>query len=240
MPSPQQHSFRKICRFLLAWCAATTTVRTADAWSTSSAVSSFAGSVLLLDRQCPPPQSNTPSSSSLLTMKKGKANVPPSMRGQYEKQREMMAVREQMLAATKPGADGYPVFNLFVRTKRANVRYNLFWIIVSLSFVVLERSRVTIPPFIAMMPRVLSHVFSVSFSQISPFCSGIIFCGIHCDLDASLNFRNVSSTGACFGIHYSTTIYNYSLPDVVPLWQFQRRRPQFGIGQELRQWWYDG
>ena len=30
-------------------------------------------------------------------------------------------MREQMIAATKPGADGLPVFNLFVRTKRANV-----------------------------------------------------------------------------------------------------------------------
>jgi hypothetical protein len=56
-------------------------------------------------------------------MKKGKANVPPQMRSQYAKQQEMMAVREQMIAATKPGSDGLPVFNLFVRTKRANVSF---------------------------------------------------------------------------------------------------------------------
>ena len=54
-------------------------------------------------------------------MKKGKANVPPQMRGMYAKQQEMAAMRQQMIAASKPGADGLPVFNLFVRTKRANV-----------------------------------------------------------------------------------------------------------------------
>ena len=43
------------------------------------------------------------------------------MRGQYKKQQEMAAMREQMLAASKPGEDGLPVFNLFVRTKKANV-----------------------------------------------------------------------------------------------------------------------
>jgi hypothetical protein len=61
-----------------------------------------------------------------ITMKKGKANVPPQMRSQYAKQQEMMAMREQMIAATKPGSDGLPVFNLFVRTKRANVRPHKF------------------------------------------------------------------------------------------------------------------
>jgi hypothetical protein len=43
------------------------------------------------------------------------------MRSQYAKQKELVAMREQMIAASKPGADGLPVFNLFVRTKRANV-----------------------------------------------------------------------------------------------------------------------
>jgi hypothetical protein len=94
-------------------------------WTTGSAVSGFLGSVLLLDRRFDSGVSSSSSSSSSgawLSMKKGKANVPPQMRGQYEKQKEMMAQREQMIAMTKPGADGYPVFNLFVRTKRANVR----------------------------------------------------------------------------------------------------------------------
>jgi hypothetical protein len=92
-------------------------------WTTGSAVSGFSGSVLLLDRRFDSGVSSSSSSSGAwLSMKKGKANVPPQMRGQYEKQKEMMAQREQMIAMTKPGADGYPVFNLFVRTKRANVR----------------------------------------------------------------------------------------------------------------------
>jgi hypothetical protein len=55
-------------------------------------------------------------------MKKGKDNLPPQMRSQYKKQKEMMAMREEMIAAQKPGQDGLPVFNLFVRTKKANVR----------------------------------------------------------------------------------------------------------------------
>jgi hypothetical protein len=56
-----------------------------------------------------------------MEMKKGKANVPPQMRGQYKKQQEMAKMQREMSAATKPGADGLPVFNLFVRTKRQNV-----------------------------------------------------------------------------------------------------------------------
>jgi len=85
----------------------------ASAWTTSSAVSSFGGSVLITDRP-------TVSFSSM-EMKKGKPNVPPQMRGQYMKQQERQAMREQMVAASKPGADGLPVFNLFVRTKKGNV-----------------------------------------------------------------------------------------------------------------------
>jgi hypothetical protein len=54
-------------------------------------------------------------------MKKGKENVPPAMRSQYRRQKEMSKMREQMIEAQKPGPDGLPVFNLFVRTKRANV-----------------------------------------------------------------------------------------------------------------------
>ena len=93
------------------------------AWMTGSSVSSFGGSVLITERPStmmePRPQQQV---RSVWTMKKGKANVPPQMRSQYAKQQEMMAMREQMIAATKPGSDGFPVFNLFVRTKRANVR----------------------------------------------------------------------------------------------------------------------
>ena len=89
---------------------------TSYAWTTGSAVSSFGGSVLVTGKA-----SQCSSNSNSLVMKKGKANVPPQMRGQYKKQQEMAAMREQMLAASKPGEDGLPVFNLFVRTKKANV-----------------------------------------------------------------------------------------------------------------------
>ena len=85
----------------------------AAAWTTGSAVSSFGGSVLI----------SSVSNGASLEMKKGKPNVPPQMRGQYKKQMEMAEMREQMISASQPGDDGMPVFNLFVRTKLANVWY---------------------------------------------------------------------------------------------------------------------
>jgi hypothetical protein len=63
------------------------------------------------------------SNGACLEMKKGKANVPPQMRSQYNRQKEMMAQRDAMIAASKPGPDGLPVFNLFVRSARANMWY---------------------------------------------------------------------------------------------------------------------
>lgn len=92
----------------------------AQAWTTGSLVSSFGGSVLITGR--PEQQVTGP---SFITMKKGKANVPPQMRSNYKKQQEMAAMREQVLAASKPGADGLPVFNLFVRTK-SGAKVSLF------------------------------------------------------------------------------------------------------------------
>jgi hypothetical protein len=59
-------------------------------------------------------------------MKKGKPNVPPMMREQYKKQQEMQAMREQMVAAQRPGPDGLPIFNLYVRVKTASVRCSHF------------------------------------------------------------------------------------------------------------------
>ena len=78
-----------------------------------STVSAFGGDVLV---------TNGATNSATMEMKKGKANVPPQMRQQFNKQREMAAARQEMIASTKPGEDGLPVFNLFVRTPRANVR----------------------------------------------------------------------------------------------------------------------
>ena len=83
---------------------------------TGSSVSAFGGSVLVWADHRP---ENAAARS--MTMKKGKPNVPPQMRGMYNKQQEMTAMREQMISASKPGTDGLPVFNLFVRTKRGNV-----------------------------------------------------------------------------------------------------------------------
>merc|ERR1711933_226415 len=40
-----------------------------------------------------------------------------------KRQREMNEMQQQMMAASKPGADGFPVFNLFVRTKTQKIWY---------------------------------------------------------------------------------------------------------------------
>jgi hypothetical protein len=69
--------------------------------------------------------SSTVQNGALMEMKKGKPNVPPQMRGQYKKQQEMARMQREILEASRPGADGLPVFNLFVRTKRQNVRNRL-------------------------------------------------------------------------------------------------------------------
>lgn len=75
---------------------------------------------------------------SNLDMKKGKANVPPQMRGQYKKQQEMAEMRRQIVEASQPGSDGLPVFNLYVRTKRQNVRILLLRYQCSYFVVVME------------------------------------------------------------------------------------------------------
>ena len=94
-------------------------VDAAAAFSASgSMVSSFGGSVLITGSASP-----SVNHGATIEMRKGKDNVPPAMRAQYKKQKEMAGMREQMMDSQKPGADGFPVFNLFVRTPRANVRY---------------------------------------------------------------------------------------------------------------------
>ena len=91
----------------------------------SQSVSTFGGrsvfsSVHISRRQ------QSPNAKGSITMKKGKANVPPMMRSQYKRQQELGRMRDEMQAAQTPGADGLPVFNLFVRTKRANVSISFF------------------------------------------------------------------------------------------------------------------
>lgn len=87
-----------------------------DAWTATSSASSFGGKSLVASKQAVVVQNG-----SSMEMKKGKANVPPMMRGQYQRQREMNEMQQQMRAASMPGADGFPVFNLFVRTKTQKV-----------------------------------------------------------------------------------------------------------------------
>lgn len=86
-----------------------------DAYMVGNSVSSFGGSVLVTGV----------SNVATMEMKKGKANVPPQMRGQYKKQQEMKRMRDQMVEASRPGADGLPVFNLYVRTKKNQVSHTI-------------------------------------------------------------------------------------------------------------------
>jgi hypothetical protein len=99
------HLIEKMFRFLLtATCIALVS-------AFGSSVSGFGGKVLI----------SGVTNGVNMEMKKGKANVPPQMRSQYKRQQEMQAQREQMIASSQPGEDNLPVFNLFVRTKRANL-----------------------------------------------------------------------------------------------------------------------
>jgi hypothetical protein len=92
----------------------------ATAWTmTGSSVSGFGGSVLLARDNS---VATNAGASTGMVMKKGKSKVPQQMRATYEKQKEMAGMRAQMDAASKPGEDGLPIFNLFVRTKAKNVR----------------------------------------------------------------------------------------------------------------------
>ncbi len=92
-------------------------VDVAAAYSTTGSItSSFGGSVLVAGRSSP-----SANYGPNIEMRKGKDNVPPAMRAQYKRQKELSNMREQMMEAQRPGADGLPVFNLFVRTPRANV-----------------------------------------------------------------------------------------------------------------------
>jgi len=111
---------------LLLLLASSSGITTVSGWQTGSRVSSFAGRVLVTPVDVGAKNDNA---NSVITMKKGKSNVPPAMRSQYKRQMEMNQMQQEMIAATKTGTDGLPVFNLFVRTKRANVRetrYMLF------------------------------------------------------------------------------------------------------------------
>jgi len=96
---------------------------TAAAYTVSPQRSSyFVGhSVYHTTAAAPQTSSSSRVTSSNLTMKKGKANVPPQMRSQYARAQEMENYRQQMMESQRMGADGLPVFNLYVRTSLKNV-----------------------------------------------------------------------------------------------------------------------
>ena len=113
---------------LLVIAFVATSFNGASAFSVSGSMgSAFGGSILITETAAP--KIVNQSSGATIEMRKGKDNVPPAMRAQYKKQKEMAGMREQMMEAQRPGADGLPVFNLFVRTPRANVRNNMSCII---------------------------------------------------------------------------------------------------------------
>lgn len=115
-----------MCRLFLAVLVALfSTTFTVHAWTASSAASSFGGKSLVTGANIKSHSSSIVvlQNGSTTVMKKGKANVQPEMRGQYKRQKEMAEMQSQMMAASKPGEDGLPVFNLFVRTKTQKVRY---------------------------------------------------------------------------------------------------------------------
>ncbi len=59
--------------------------------------------------------------TTIIEMKKGKANIPSHMRSQYARAQEMEGMRKQMMESTTVGSDGLPIFNLYVRTSLKNV-----------------------------------------------------------------------------------------------------------------------
>jgi len=106
----------RICSIL---AAAVCVVASVNAYTTplvGTSVSAFGGRVLLTGNDA------ASGASATLTMKKG-ANVPPQMRANYKRQKEVSQMRQEMEAAQQPGSDGLPVFNLFVRSPVGNMWY---------------------------------------------------------------------------------------------------------------------
>mmetsp|Transcript_5435 Transcript_5435/g.10867 ORF Transcript_5435/g.10867 Transcript_5435/m.10867 type:complete len:224 (-) Transcript_5435:135-806(-) len=111
--------FSRICVLvlLLATLASPYTFRPSVTPSSLSSLTSISGSST--PRVGPTPtQTSHISSLHNLEMKKGKANVPPMMRSQYKQQQNMNSMREQMIEAQTVGADGIPIFNMFVKSSK--------------------------------------------------------------------------------------------------------------------------
>ena len=114
--------FSRPSLLIAAIVLAAVSVPSAQAYVPQSS-SAFGGSAVLSA-----PSANSASAGPRkgdMSMKKGKPNVPVNMRSNYKKQQQMASMREQMISASTAGEDGLPVFNLFVRTKKANVSFVL-------------------------------------------------------------------------------------------------------------------
>jgi len=73
-------------------------------------------------RQISPPAAPArPLRRGQLEMKKGKP--PVNMRSQFKQREQMQEQREAMVDSQRAGADGLPVFNLYVRSKKAQMWY---------------------------------------------------------------------------------------------------------------------
>mmetsp|Transcript_48992 Transcript_48992/g.95795 ORF Transcript_48992/g.95795 Transcript_48992/m.95795 type:complete len:232 (+) Transcript_48992:134-829(+) len=103
-----------------------------SAITTLAAVAAFADSVVAYSTFTPSTQSMTRTTTaparsfarrSTIEMKKGKPNVPANMRSQFKQREDMQGQREAMQESQRPGPDGMPVFNLFVRSKKAQMWY---------------------------------------------------------------------------------------------------------------------
>jgi hypothetical protein len=115
---------------LLALLAASTT--RCEAWVASQGIGSkFAGAVL---QERVPSSITTNNQKCVLEMKKGQ-KVPLSMRSEYKKNQQNKAMQAQMQEAQKAGEDGFPVFNLFVRSRLANVSLTILIIHITHMFV---------------------------------------------------------------------------------------------------------
>jgi len=106
---------------LLLVLAASIALCNVDAWTATSSASSFGGRSLVTSSSAS--QVVIVQNGSNMEMKKGKPNVPPQMRGNYKRQKQMADMQSQMRENSTPGSDGFPVFNLYVRSPTQKLWY---------------------------------------------------------------------------------------------------------------------
>jgi hypothetical protein len=223
--------------FLRSFVSFLLVLATANAWS-STISSSFGGNVL----------ANTGGvcNGARMEMKKGKANVPPQMRGQYKRQQQQQEQRKQMVDAQTLGADGFPIFNLFVRTKKQNVSLHLVWSIdccmndqfgkynqgegkmrsdeIGISICIWRGNKQTM---LRLFPSETNITLLRHNIMKSHFRRGRLF----------LKFGMKTCQSKFFDATHSSFVY-FHMTDLVPLRKFQGRRTIGSLGQELRRRWY--